>query len=92
MSFQPIMDVMATPAGDEGVEGALVAGADDAGGSERVAAEDAPYPPEESEEEDSSEEWETASLYEDALQFISDEHLRGGGESRFHHLYLAGSS
>ncbi|EFE32603.1 uncharacterized protein ARB_00428 [Trichophyton benhamiae CBS 112371] len=77
------MDVMATPAGDEGVEGALVAGADDAGGSERVAAEDAPYPPEESEEEDSSEEWETASLYEDALQFISDEHLRGGGQAAF---------
>ncbi|EGD91110.1 hypothetical protein H112_01701 [Trichophyton rubrum D6] len=72
------MDVMARPTGDEGVEGALVAGTDDADGSERVAAEDAPHPPEGSEEEDSSEEWETASLYEDALQFISDEHLRGG--------------
>lgn len=86
------MDVMARPTGDEGVEGALVAGTDDADGSERVAAEDAPHPPEGSEEEDSSEEWETASLYEDALQFISDEHLRGGGESRFRLLYLAGST
>ncbi|KAM5504545.1 NAD-dependent histone deacetylase sir2 [Microsporum canis] len=69
------MDVMATPAGDEGVESALVAAAVDADG-ERAAVEDAPHLPEESEEEESGEEWETASLYEDALQFISDENLR----------------
>ncbi|EFR03720.1 hypothetical protein MGYG_09135 [Nannizzia gypsea CBS 118893] len=75
------MDVMATPVGNKGVEGTLAVGAADAGDRERAAVEDAPQLPEESEdeeEEESGEEWETASLYEDALQFVSDEQLRGG--------------
>lgn len=34
-----------------------------------------------------SEDWETQSLYEDALQFIRDEQLRDGGKDSLHIQY-----
>ena len=58
-------------------------------GGEMRDNEDTPAPEDDatksetdSEEDDSGEEWEVESLYEDALQHLSDEQLREGGKSR----------
>ncbi|KAF3481464.1 chromatin regulatory protein sir2 [Arthroderma uncinatum] len=82
------MDVVATPAGEERVPNASIADAIDVAGEVIVGAseaepaaeliEDASHLPEDSDEEESGDEWETTSLYEDALQFVGDEQLRDG--------------
>ncbi|KAK2737166.1 NAD-dependent histone deacetylase sir2 [Myotisia sp. PD_48] len=78
------MDVAKPPAGDEGVRnevprlvGEPVVGA--SAPSPRVDLdENALHPLDGEDGDDSDEEWETTSLYEDSLQFIGDERLRDG--------------
>ncbi|KAK2880695.1 hypothetical protein FQN49_000464 [Arthroderma sp. PD_2] len=76
---------MATPAGEETAPSAPVAEVIDIAGevivgveAEHTAELEDAHLSDERDEEESGDEWETTSLYEDALQFIGDEQLRDG--------------